>query len=113
MSGLSSRTYSCGGEAGRFRGGGDGERCLKNVKMVPLDFFLFFFCGAAFVGATSTGISSSVDGGEEREESESAMVGLGGNGACCDCGCGCKVTTTGARLSTYEVISLFASPDIN
>lgn len=74
MSELSAGTYSCGGDAGRFLGGGDGERCLKKVKMVPFDFF--FLCGAAFAGATSTGISSSVDGGEERDESESAMFGI-------------------------------------
>lgn len=71
--GLSSGTSSCGGEAGRFLGGGDGERCLKKVRIV-LFFLLFFGAGlAAFAGAKSTGISSSVDGGEESEESESPM----------------------------------------
>lgn len=41
MSGLSSGTGSWGGEGSRFLGGGEGERCLKKVKMVPF-FFLFF-----------------------------------------------------------------------
>jgi len=41
MSGLSSGTASCGGEGARFLGGGEGERCLKKVKIVP--FFFFFF----------------------------------------------------------------------
>jgi hypothetical protein len=77
MSGLSSGTNSCGGDAGRFLGGGEGDRCLKKVKIVPFFFFFFFFCGdavAALVSGISTGISSSVEGAEEREESESAMV---------------------------------------
>ena len=34
MSGLSSGTGSWGGEGSRFLGGGEGERCLKKVKMV-------------------------------------------------------------------------------
>ena len=74
MSGLSSGTYSWGGDAGRCLGGGDGERLLKKVKMV---LFFFFFWGAAFAafaGAVSTGISSSVGGAEESPESESESV---------------------------------------
>jgi hypothetical protein len=42
--------------------------------MVPV---FFFFCGVALgalMGATTFAISSSVEGGEEREESESAML---------------------------------------
>lgn len=46
ISGLSSGTGSCGGDAALFLGGGEGERCLKKVKMVP--FFFFFFGGAVF-----------------------------------------------------------------
>lgn len=84
MSGLSAGTNSCGGEAGRFLGGGDGERCLKKVKIVPLAFFFFWADGfSALTGTASTGISSSVEGGEEREESESTMfadVGVGRGG---------------------------------
>ena len=57
---------------------------MKKVKMVP--FFFFFFCGdgvATFVGTASTGISSSVEGGEEREESESTMFAVVGvDGGC-------------------------------
>lgn len=71
MSGLSSGTYSWGGDAGRCLGAGDGDRLLKKVKMVP---FFFFFLGAAFAlfaGTSSTGISSSVGGAEESAESES------------------------------------------
>lgn len=79
MSGLSSGPFIWGGEAGRFLGGGDGERCLKKVKMVPFVFFFFFFwvdsC-SDMTGALSTGISSSVAGGEERDESESAMFAV-------------------------------------
>ena len=47
---------------------------LKKVKMV---LFFFFFWGAAFAafaGAVSTGISSSVGGAEESPESESESV---------------------------------------
>ena len=71
MSGLSSGTYSWGGDAGRCLGGGDGDRLLKKVKMV---LFFFFFLAAAFApfaGPASTGISSSVGGAEESAESES------------------------------------------
>jgi hypothetical protein len=78
MSGLSSGTASCGGEGARFRGGGEGERCLKKLKMVVF-FFFFFFCGNGFFAVASgisTSISSSVGGAEEREESESAMVAV-------------------------------------
>jgi hypothetical protein len=68
----------CSGEGSRFlRGGGVGERsfCLKKVKILPC----FFFCGVALepcAGAVSMGISSSVDGGDESEESESTMLGV-------------------------------------
>lgn len=78
MSGLSSGTDSWGGDAGRLRGGGEGERCLKKVRIVPFAFF-FFFWGEGLVGltgATWTGISSSVEGGEDSSESESAMLGV-------------------------------------
>jgi hypothetical protein len=110
MSGLSSGTYTCSGEGSRFLRGGVGERsfCLKKVRILPC----FFFCGVAlepFVGATSMGISSSVDGADEREESESAMLGL------------LVVVVVGvaaaqrgsnddARLGTYEVISPSLAP---
>jgi hypothetical protein len=78
MSGLSSGTYTCSGEGSRFLRGGVGERsfCLKNVKILPC----FFFCGVVldpFSSAASTGIPSSVDGGDEREESESGMSAVG------------------------------------
>jgi hypothetical protein len=107
MSGLSSGTASCGGDAGRFLRTGDGD--LKKDKMVP--FFFFFFWGVAagaLTGATTSAISSSVEGGDERDESES-MVGVGG---CCVCRCGWGarrgVENEGARgprrLSTHEVI---------
>jgi hypothetical protein len=67
----------CSGEGSRFLRGGDGVRsfCLKNVKILPC----FFFCGVsfeAFAGVTSTGISSSVDGADESEESESTMFAV-------------------------------------
>lgn len=81
MSGLSSGTGSWGGEGSRFLGGGEGERCLKKVKMVP--FFFLFFWGAGFAVVACviwTSISSSVGGAEDREESESAMVTGGGGG---------------------------------
>jgi hypothetical protein len=78
MSGLSSGTYICSGEGSRFLRGGDGERsfCRKNVRILPC----FFFCDVAFepfVAAPSTGISSSVEGGDDREESESTMFAVG------------------------------------
>jgi hypothetical protein len=40
MSGLSSGTGSCGGDGARFLGGGEGDRLLKKVRIVP--FFFFF-----------------------------------------------------------------------
>lgn len=59
-----------------MRGGvGDRSFCLKNDRILPC----FLFCGVAlepFAGV-STGISSSVDGGDERDESESTMVAVG------------------------------------
>jgi hypothetical protein len=73
MSGLSAGTYSCGGEAGRFLRTGEGDLLLKKDRMVPF-FFLLFFCGVAFggfAGATTSAISSSVAGGDDRDESES------------------------------------------
>lgn len=79
MSGLSAGTYSCGGDAGRVLGGGEGDFFLKKVKMVLLFLLFFFFLGgvafAAFAGATSTAISASDDGADERDESESTMSG--------------------------------------
>jgi hypothetical protein len=78
MSGLSSGTYSWGGDAGRCLGGGDGDRLLKKDKMVPLFFFFWGADFGAFAGAFSTGISSSVGGAEDsaESESESDMVGV-------------------------------------
>jgi hypothetical protein len=80
MSGLSSGAISCGGDAGRFFLGGEGDLLLKKDKMLP---FFFFRCDAglgALMGATtSSAISSSVEGGdesEESEESESAMAAV-------------------------------------
>lgn len=110
MSGLSSGTGSCGGEAARFLGGGEGERCLKKVKMVA--FFFFFFWGEGFVAVASgtwTSISSSVGGAEDREESESAMVADVwvdvGRGGSCGCSCGTRRGTANrARLGTHEVM---------
>lgn len=86
MSGLSSGTYSWGGDAGRFLGGGEGDLLLKKVKMVPFFFFFWFAPFAAFAGAASTGISSSVGGALESAESESesdifgVAVGVRGRG---------------------------------
>ena len=80
ISGLSAGEGSCGGESARFRGGGEGERCLKKLKMV-VPFFFFFFWGDGFFTfafGTSTDISSSLGGAEESEESESAMVAVVG-----------------------------------
>jgi hypothetical protein len=76
MYGLSSGTYTCSGEGSRFlRGGGDGERsfCLKKDRMLPCFFFLDL-ASEPFVVVASRGISSSVGGADERDESESAMV---------------------------------------
>jgi len=55
---------------------------LKKVKMVPFFFFFFFFfwgdgC-SNMTGALWVGISSSVAGGEERDESESTMFAVSG-----------------------------------
>lgn len=95
MSGLSSGTYSWGGDAGRCLGGGDGDRLLKKLRRVP--FFLLFFLDVAFgalVGAVSTGNSSSVGGADDSAESDSeslmfaVVVG-------CDGGCG--AATSGRR----------------
>jgi hypothetical protein len=78
---LSSGTGSCGGEGARFLRGGEGGSFSKKDKMVPFVFFFFFFFFwakglVAFVGATSTGISSSVAGGVDRTESESDMFAV-------------------------------------
>jgi hypothetical protein len=76
-----------------------------------LPFFFFFFDDVAFadlVGATASGISSSVAGGDEREDSESLMlaasafvgcwwVGFAGGG-------GRDMEMNEARLGTHEVI---------
>jgi hypothetical protein len=81
MSGLSSGAASRGGEGARFRGGGEGERCLKKLRIVV--FFFFFFWGDGFfalASGISTSISSSVGGADDREESESAMVAVCGRG---------------------------------
>jgi hypothetical protein len=91
MSGLSPGMYSCSGEGSRFLRGGVGERsfCLKNVRILPC----FFFCGLAFepfVDAMSVGISSSVEGAEEREESESAIFVVGFVGGGCGWSCGTR-----------------------
>ena len=47
---------------------------LKKVKMVPFFFFFWALAFATFVGAASTGISSSVGGAEESAESESESL---------------------------------------
>ena len=70
MSGLSSGTYTWGGDAGRCLGGGDGDRLLKKVRMVLFFFFFLAATFAPFAGPVSTGISSSVGGAEESAESE-------------------------------------------
>lgn len=110
MSGLSSGTISCGGEAGRFLRTGEGD--LKKDRMVPFFLFFFFFCGVAFVactGATTSVISSSVEGGEEREESESAMFVVAPFVAvvmvACRAGkCSRQRRSLKVGLGTYEVI---------
>lgn len=103
MSELSSGTYTCSGEGSRFFRGGDGERsfCLKNDNMLPC----FFFCGVAlepFADVASTGISSSVEGGDEREESVSTMFAVEVVGRGCS---GRRGKRRSTRLRTYEVIS--------
>lgn len=66
MSGLSARTYSCGGDGDRFLGGGDGDlgdcsdTLEKNFRMPP-------FLGAP---ASLPASSSSSEGTGESEESE-------------------------------------------
>lgn len=74
MSGLSSGTYSWGGDAGRCLGGGEGDRLLKKVKIVPFFFFFWFAAFGAFAVPVSMGISSSVGGAEESAESESVSL---------------------------------------
>jgi hypothetical protein len=60
--------------------GGEGGSLSKKDKMEPFAFFFFFiFLGVGlvvFARVTSTGISSSVAGGVDREESESAMFAV-------------------------------------
>jgi len=74
---LSSGTASCGGEGARFLRGGEGASFSKKDKMVPFFFFFFWTEGlVTLVGATSTGISSSVAGGVDRTESESDMFAV-------------------------------------
>jgi hypothetical protein len=72
--------------------GGDGERsfCLKKDRILPCCFF-FWGVALSFVDSMLTGISSSVEGAEERELSESPMivVEVDGRGR----GCGCFLTT--------------------
>lgn len=66
MSGLSAKTYSCGGEGARF-GGGDSDSFLKYLVM-PTG------------SSTAMGADSSSDGGaddsDERSESESDMLDM-------------------------------------
>lgn len=75
MSKWSSNAASCGGDGSRFLRGGEGARFSRKDKMVPFFLpFLFLAWGTAFAdfaGAISTGISSSVAGGEERADSVS------------------------------------------
>lgn len=68
MSGLSARTYSCGGDAGRLGGGGDS--CLK---------YLVIEAVFSYVNDMD---SSSVGGADDNdEESEKDMFcGCGGGG---------------------------------
>ena len=91
MSGLSARTYSCGGDGDRFRGGGGGGACggsdrLKNLRMPFLPGF-GLGASAAMLAAMSaaTSMSSSEGAGDrdERDErseessSTAAMLGCG------------------------------------
>lgn len=56
---------------------GEGDWLLKNDRIVPFFLgFCFFFCGTdfeGFMGFTTSAISSSVAGGDDKEESESMM----------------------------------------
>jgi hypothetical protein len=57
--------------------GGDGGSLSKKDRIVPFFFFFFWVVGlVAFASETSTGISSSVAGGVDKEESESAMFAV-------------------------------------
>jgi hypothetical protein len=63
----------------------------------------FLVCGVAldpFVAATSTGASSSVHGGDERDESESTMLAVDGVDGGCGRGRGCG--TREQRRSTAK-----------
>lgn len=67
MSGLSASTYSCGGEGARF--GGGGEAALAGV------LGLKYFSKPMLRWTDAAMVSSSVDGGDDREdESEPDMV---------------------------------------
>lgn len=103
MSGLSSGTYSWGGDAGRCLGGGDGERLLKNLSKLPfLDVFFDAALGA-FADSPSTGISSSVGGAEDSaESSESDML------ICCCPSCSVVVVVVGVDVGRHAVDRLGA-----
>jgi hypothetical protein len=96
MSGLSARTYSCGGDAGRLGGGG-------------VSFLKYFVIGALASYANDMD-SSSVGGADDRdEESEKDMVSGGGRGVCvvgCRSLLGCEevgVGVAGRILSTAPI----------
>jgi hypothetical protein len=66
MSGLSARTYSCGGEGSRF-GGGDSDSFLKYLVM-PTG-------SSTAIGATSSS-EGGADDRDERSESERDMLDM-------------------------------------
>jgi hypothetical protein len=59
-----------------LRGGVAGSSDLKKDRIVPFFLLFFLFCASAFAGTVWVGsaISSSVDGGEDSEDSESVML---------------------------------------
>lgn len=80
ISGLSARTYSCGGDGDRLRGGGDGsfgdcsDSLGKNFRIPDLDFE-----GSRTPDSSSSseGVGDNEDSDESSEESSPADM-LGG-----------------------------------
>lgn len=78
ISGLSARTYSCGGDGERLRGGGDGslggcsDSFGKNFRMPDLD--LVVASSLLSSSSTSDGTGDSDDKDERSDESSSAFM---------------------------------------
>ena len=78
MSGLSARTYSCGGEGDRFRGGGDGslggssDSLGKNLK-IP-EPVLDGVASLSSSSSSSEGAGDRDDNEESSEDSSSAAM---------------------------------------